>query len=284
MAGTPGRSSGKLKKDERTGLYLIKSKSFWQECFGLSKPELFNAVLRLIVDWEGEELGVRRSYLDAHSLCWKYTEPEVTEEWESYSDRKAHLEDVDEFGDSSWLYTCLGSWLYTNHEVWDTYCFLEDIEYKPKRIIDFHSVIGMHTIMLAKLYPDTPIIYFHPVPRTYEFARDCLFPALGVDVEICTDIRKLPSADLVCSYEVFERDPEPMSLLDACLERAEKWLSMSNCWTVPARTHFEEYKIGDEWVNKYKVTRAYNSYVSKKMLKVARGWNSRPIIWMNKNG
>lgn len=250
----------------------------------MSRDALFNRILELIVDWEADRdfAGCRRSLLEARSFCWRYTEPEVTDEWEAQPDRLANLEEMNEFGSSEWLYTCLGSWLWTNHEVWDTYSFLEDIGYKPKRIIDFHSVIGMHTIMLKRLYPDTPIIYFHPTPRTYEFARDCLFPYMGMDIPVITTLDELDSADLVCSYEVFERDPEPIPLLNECLARTKKWLSMSNCWTVPARTHFQEYKIGDEWIDKYRVTRAYNTYVSQTMLKVARGWNSRPLIWHNR--
>lgn len=273
-----------LKRNERTGIYNLRSRQYWRECFGMSRDALFNRVLRLVVDWEAERdfAGCRRSLLEARSFCWRYTEPEVTDEWESQPDRLANLEEMNEFGNSEWLYTCLGSWLWTNHEVWDTFSFLEDIGYRPRRIIDFHSVIGMHSIMLAKLYPDVPLVYFHPVPRTYEFARDCLFPYLGLDIPVVTDIRELDEADLVCSYEVFERDPEPIPLLDECLKRSTRWLSMSNCWTVPARTHFQEYKIGEEWIDKYRVTRAYNSYVSQTMLKVARGWNSRPLIWHNR--
>lgn len=283
MAGTHVPWSGKLKRDERTGLYLIRSRQYWRECFGLSKSELFNKVLALIVDWEGKELGVRRSYQEAWTLCWKYTEPEVTEEWEAQPDRVAHLEEMNEFGDSAWLYTCLGSWLYTNHEVFDTYSFLDDIGYRPKRIMDFHSVIGMHTIMLAKLYPDSELTYFHPTPRTYEFARDCLFPAFGIrNIRVVSDIEQLDSAELVCSYEVFERDPHPTPLLDACLKRVTGFLSTSNCWTVPARTHFAEYEIEGQWVEKRKAARAYNTYISKTMLKIARGWNNRPAIFLKK--
>src|SRR5574337_720776 len=282
--GIPDLSCGnELRQDERTGLYLIRSRQYWYDCFGMSKNQLFNKVLRMIVDWEGQELGVRRSLHEARTFCWRYTEPEVTDEWEAQPDRWAHLEEMDEFGNSEWLYTCLGSWLWTNHEVWDTYSFLTDYGYYPKTIIDFHSVIGMHTIMLSRLYPDVPLLYFHPVPRTYEFARDCLFPALNINCEVITDIKKLPSADLICSYEVFERDPHPVPLLDECLRRVENWLSMSNCWTVPARTHFQEYEIDGQWIDKYKVTKAYNQYVSKSVKKVARGWNSRPIIWQKKS-
>jgi hypothetical protein len=257
----------------------------------MSRKEFFNKLLWLIIDWEGQELGVRRSVYEAHTLCYKYTEDEVTDEWESYSPfQKKHLEEMNEFENSEWLYTCLGSFTFTGHEVFTTYNFLEKIGYRPKSILDFHSVIGLHTLLLAKLYPGIQLTYFHPTHRTFEFARDCLFPEFNIQANIIADVNQIPKADLVCSYEVFERDPEPIPLLDKALDTVGMFLSMSNCWTRPARTHFEEYKIGNEWVNKNQVTRKYNEYVQKRMIRIARGWNSRPLIftpkekWLIPNG
>lgn len=268
-------------RDPLTGLYLCPGDQHWTRLFGMTRKKLFNKLLYMVIDWEGQELGVRRSPYDAHSLCYKYTEDEVTDEWEAYAPfQKEHLEDMNEFDTSEWLYTCLGSFNFTGHEVFTTYNFLERIEYKPKNILDFHSVIGLHALLLSKLYPSTDVVYFHPVPRTYEFVRDCLFPAFHVKADIITDINKVSKADLVCSYEVFERDPEPMQLMQTCIKTIGTFFSTSNCWTRPARTHFKEYLINDQWVPETGAARAYNSLIGEQLKKVAKGWNSRPTIYM----
>lgn len=271
------------ERDPLTGLYLCPTQQHWTKLFGMSRTELFNKLLRMVVDYEGQELGVRRSLIEAWTLCFKYTEDQVTEEWESYAPfQKEHLEDMNEFEDSSWLYTCLGSFNFTGHEVFTTYNFLEQIDWHPKSLLDFHSVIGLHTLLLSKLYPKIPLVYFHPIARTYEFARDCLFPEFGVKAEIVTDIKKIPQAELVCSYEVFERDPNPTELMQSCFSTIQNWFSTSNCWTREARTHFMEYQIGDEIVPANKAARAYNRLIEQKFIRVARGWNQRPAIFANK--
>ncbi len=255
----------------------------WVKYFGKSYAQLWNELLYLIIDWEGQELGCHRSDLEAHTLCYKYTEDEVTQEWEEQEDQLAHLEEMNEFEDSSWLYTCLGSFNFTGHEVFTTFNFLEELNYRPQSVLDFHSVIGLHSLMLAKLYPELTINYFHPIQRTYEFARDCLFPEFNVKINVFTDLKQLDQYDLVCSYEVFERDPNPTELLDGCLSTIHDYFSTSNCWTRPARTHFEMYTIGKETFPKNKVTRAYNDYVGRNFKRIARGWNSRPLMYMRKS-
>jgi hypothetical protein len=183
---------------------------------------------------------------------------------------------------------------FTHKNVLDTVGFMNEISYRPGKILDFGAGIGASTVELAMAFPYAEIVYANTGDLQVDMAKR-LANALGVTNITFTDEKDFASmadCDVVVAYEVFEHLREPISVLrETVLEGKCAVFIDNSSFTIRAPGHFPTYLSPEgAAIENTKFRRTYNKAIriagfvpaNKSIPDLwSRGfWNNRPAVWV----
>jgi hypothetical protein len=160
---------------------------------------------------------------------------------------------------------------------------------KIKTIVDVGAGIGLSTMLLADLFPETKVYYNNIFPslqhsffETYKDKR-VIFSENQTESITEKEMMQHGPFDMLFASEYFEHFEEPMKQTHFLLDQVGfKYLVVNNSFNVKAYGHFNEYE-GDDSLTPKEMSRLWlrNARCEYNELKV-KCWNGRPKIFEKK--
>jgi hypothetical protein len=183
---------------------------------------------------------------------------------------------------------CFSNWSKRNALA--TIKFFNDLDICPKSIVDVFGGNGQSTVLLAKAFPTSEVIYFN---------TDAEQPAIVTllkerfKAENLTITNQLSGAECVCAFDAMEHLVEPCNFIHPILTAPEtKFYIDSSSFASPEIGHFPEYVDfeGNIWKNDV-FKRRYSKFLksigylrcdNKDRFFAKQPFNGRPTIYVHK--
>ncbi|MEM2159410.1 MAG: hypothetical protein QXN55_00460 [Candidatus Nitrosotenuis sp.] len=166
--------------------------------------------------------------------------------------------------------------------------FFEIIDHTPKSVMDVFAGTGQSTILLAKAFPDSEIIYYNVADDQPEvFRRLCQI----FDVKNATATNKLQTTEAVVAFESIEHVIEPCKFITPIIENPETlFYADASSFSQPGIGHFPQYiNAADQPIKNKGFKRHFNRHLNSlgfyrhsdpKRFFAKHFFNGRPTIFV----
>ena len=229
----------------------------------------------------------KKEYIEVFKDLVGYQEDDIYQHClnivDKYDDYWYKTGDLDFYNEKDYIFDAFICFLdYSRGVLRYVFNHFNEVNYKPKSILDYGAGIGFTTAMLASKFKNSKIYYYN----IGKFQKEVLLKVKDLfnldNIEVINDIH-LKKYDVCCLLEVLEHFKNPKEVLDDVFKYNSTYLIETNSFTIKSAGHFNEYDFLDKTYSNRQIRKHINRYMKETYQLLLEGYNRRPRIWVNKN-
>jgi hypothetical protein len=230
-------------------------------------------------------------YLKNENLTYEYIDEIDRYYFDFWYDEKNFEKNFNFYEDREYLCVAFKSWYgWTANSTRITINFLNDINYIPKKLVDFGAGIGLSIIQFKQQFKDCEFVYCNVKDSfQWKFTEE-IFKKFNIEnikmVDINDVYSELKNADVVTAYECFEHIKNPIDIMKNLLIEKPFLYVDNTSFSIKAPGHFDNYENENKIYNKGQISRIFykeikKSYTNQQDFICFPVWNARPKFFIN---